>query len=308
MQHFTGNRFPKKAVFLTLFYCTLLQAFCTVLRIVFEYFINGNLHYAAMQTVIPTVLEFIGSIATFSGFAVVAYLVFLYGIRRGGEMTILLAVGYALVVFLVFYIGKLSFGFVSTALVAAVLVCVFLSWIKGGREVAVTVLLSFFLPYIGGIVILFSTTVVSAESLLSSLMYGFLNFGMDLLLLIIVARIAGIFRTRAIRRAGGSADISLGGRFLPGKNPVLNTFLTVDVLYTALALVQYIRNSVADISDYGLPVNGQEWANLIFPYLMLGIYFVLGYAVMAFVASRFEASFRASEEPEKEDPRPAPRR
>lgn len=296
MQYLTETRFRKRAALIALVACTVLQILSIVIRYVYQYSISGNISYGTWGNVISIAAEFIGYISVFSGYAVITYLVFLYGLRGGGEWTIALIAGYGLVYFLVFFIGDYLFGMIASALVAALLATVFLIWTKGCRGISALIFATMLIPYIGALLILFSTTVVSTEVLLTNIIYGFLNLGTDFLIVIIVARIADFFRKKAIQKGEGSADISIGGKFLPHGNPVLRAFLTADIVYAVIAVVSSVTETVNLLTEYGAPVNAGEWLTLLSPYLTLAVYFVVGYAVMVFIAARLEAAFILSDD------------
>lgn len=296
MQYLTETRFRKRAALIALVSCTALQIFSIVIRYIYQYSISGNIDYGTWGNVVSIAAEFIGFISVFSGYAVITYLIFLYGLKGGGEWTIALIAGYALVYFLVFFIGDFTFGVVASALVAALLAVVFLVWTKGCRGISALIFATMLVPYIGALLILFSTTVVSTEVLLTNIIYGFLNLGTDFLIIVIIARIADFFRKKAIQKGEGSADISIGGRLLPGGNPILRAFLAADIVYALVAAVSSVVETVDLLTEYGAPVNAGEWFTLLSPYLTLAVYFVVGYVVMVFIAVRLEAAFISSDD------------
>ena len=110
MQYLTETRFRKRAARIALVACTVLQILSIVIRYVYQYSISGNISYGTWGNVISIAAEFIGYISVFSGYAVITYLVFLYGLRGGGEWTIALIAGYGLVYFLVFLFGQRAAG------------------------------------------------------------------------------------------------------------------------------------------------------------------------------------------------------
>ncbi len=296
MQYLTETRFRKKAALIALVSCTVLQIFSIVIRYIYQYSVSGNISYGTWGSVISIAAEFIGYISVFSGYAVITYLVFLYGLRGGGEWTIALIAGYALVYFLVFFIGDFTFGVIASALITILLAAVYLIWTKGCRGISALIFATMLIPYIGALVILFSTTVVSAEMLLTNVIYGLLNLGTDFLIIIVIARIADFFRKKAIQKGEGTADISIGRKLLPHGNPVLRAFLTADIVYAAVAAVSAVIETADLLAEYGAPVSAGEWFTLLSPYLTLAVYFVVGYAVMVFIAIRLEAAFISSDD------------
>ncbi len=296
MQYFTEQRFRKRAAAITLISCTALQVIAAVMNYVYEYAVRGNSAFGIWGNVISTAAGFIGGAAVFSGYAAVVYFVFLYGLAGGGEWTVALIAGVALNSFLISFIGSVTYGIVTAPVAAAVVMTVFLIWTKGCRGIQTIIFASCLIPYIGATAILFATTVVSAESLTVNLIYAFINLGTDFIVLTVIARLANLIRTRAIRKDGGNTDISIGGNILPHGNPVLKTLLVADVLYFAVSAAGKLVDTIATLREYGAPVNRNEWFTLLSPYLTLVVWLVAGYAVMVFVATRFEKAFMLSQD------------
>lgn len=298
MQHITEKRFTGQSLRLVLLLCTLPQLLRIALNFIYEYFLYGNLHFEGTVTSLVTVAaDFLGTVSLFAGLAAVIYWVFLDGLREGGEWIIALIGAYGLAVLLLAVIEDPGFGVIAFSVTAAASLFVFFLWMKGNKKVAVAVTATLFLTVVGGMVILCTTTVPSVETLLTAVLYGLINFGLELLLFAMAARVAQAFRRRAIEKSDtGGADISIGHRLLPKGNPVLRTFLLVDGLYTLLLAISAVVNSVTLIAEYGLPVNAQEWFSLFEPYLELTVLFILGYAVMLFMAARLEHAFVAAED------------
>ena len=81
MQYLTEKLFRKKALLLALVSCTGLQILRAVINYIYEYSINGNYVYDSIGMVISIAAEFIGYISVFSGYGIIIYLVFLYGLK-----------------------------------------------------------------------------------------------------------------------------------------------------------------------------------------------------------------------------------
>ena len=77
---------------------------------------------------------------------------------------------------------------------------------------------------------------------------------------------------------------------------MLKTLLVADVLYFAVSAAGKLVDTVAMLREYGAPVNRNEWFTLLSPYLTLVVWLVAGYAVMVFVATRFEKAFMLSQD------------
>lgn len=296
MQHFTEQRFRKRAAVITLVSCAALQLIAAVMNYIYEYSVKGNSAFGLWGNIISVAADFIGGAAVFSGYAAVVYFVFLYGLAGGGEWTVALIAGVALNSFLINFIGSITYGMITAPVAAVIVMTVFLIWTKGCRGIQSIIFASYLIPYIGATAILFATTVVSAESLEVSFIYAFINLGTDFLVLAVVARLANLIRTRAIKKGDGNADISIGGNILPHGNPVLKTLLIADILYFAVSAAGKLVDTIATLREYGAPVNGNEWFTLLSPYLTLAVWLVAGYAVMVFIATRFEKAFMLSQD------------
>ncbi len=297
MQYVTEKKFTASALRFVLMFGTLPQVLRIVLNLVYEYFLYGNNKYdPALVSLVSVAADFLGVISLFASLAAVIYPVFLDGMREGGEWIIALVGAYGLAVLLLSVIEDPGFGVIAFSVSAAATLFAFFTWMKGNKRIAVAVTVTLFLSVVGGTVILLATAVPSADMLLSSILFGLINFGLELLLMDAAARIALGFRRRAIAKGGNGADISIGNRILPKGNPVLRCFLAVDGIYAVLLTVNSLVESISLLTEYGLPVNGQEWFSLFEPYLEIAVLFVLGYAVMLFMAARLENAFISAEE------------
>lgn len=296
MQYFTEKRFRKRAAAITLISCTALQLVAAVMNYIYEYSIRGNSAFGVWGSIISVASDFIGGAAAFAGYAAVVYFVFLYGLAEGGEWLIALIAGVALNSFLISFIGSIPYGLVTAPIAALIVMTVFLIWTKGCRGIQAIIFASNLIPYVGATAILFATTVVDAESLAVNTIYAFINLGTDFLVLTVVARLANMIRTRAIKHGNGNVDISMGGSILPHGNPVLKTLLVADILYFAVSAAGKLVDTVAMLREYGAPINRSEWFTLLSPYLTLVVWLVAGYAVMLFVATKFERAFMLSQD------------
>lgn len=296
MQYFTEKRFRKRAATITLVSCTVLQVIAVVMNYIYEYSVRGNSAFGVWGSIISVAADFIGGAAAFSGYAAVIYFVFLYGLAAGGEWLIALIAGVALNSFLISFIGSITYGIITAPIAALTVMTVFLIWTKGCRGIQAIIFGSNLIPYVGATAILFATTVVSAESLTVNTIYAFINLGTDFLVLTVVARLANLIRTRAIKRGNGNVDISIGGSILPHGNPVLKTLLVADILYFAVSAAGKLVDTISLLNEYGAPINKSEWFSLISPYLTLAVWLVAGYAIMLFVTTRFENAFMLSQD------------
>lgn len=290
MQYFTEKRFKKKAVMTVLLLCTLFSA----VRSAISFVLYGGVESELLNSVLSFVADSLGYFSVFAGYAIISYTVFLCGTRHAAEWLAAIIVGYGLSYFVILATGSIGFGLVLSVSVASVLATVLFMWLKSCRAVPAAIVITYFIPYVSALMLLTSAS-VSQEELVSSIIFEFMNLGFDILVLIIVMVISGIFRNRAILKGNGSADISLGNNFFPKDRPVLKAILTIDIVYTVIALINPIISAVEEISEYGMPVNSRDVQILVFPFVELIWSFVLGYIVMIFTARLMEKHFSNEE-------------
>ncbi|MBE6637527.1 MAG: hypothetical protein E7618_06980 [Ruminococcaceae bacterium] len=297
MQVLTEKRFTERALRLVLFLCVLPQCLRLFLNFFLEYEILGNLAYPdALVTALTLLAECLGTVSIFAGITAVVYTVFLYGLRAGGEWILALIGAYGLAALLLAVVEEPSFGVIVFTASAAVTIFALFLWLKGCFAPTIAVIVTLFLPTVGGLVIVLTTTVPSVDSLFLSILYALISIGYELLVLAVAARLASFFRARAIEKGGKSADISIGKRVLPKGNPVLTVLILVCTLYTLILCIDPLLYSIESISEYGWPVNAGEWFSLFSPYLERLIFFIVGYVVMLFTAGRMETAFLHSQD------------
>ncbi len=297
MQALTEPRFTARAVRTVLLLSTLPQLLRFVLNFLLEYVLYGNRDVSeTASTVLSAAASFLGTVSLCAGWGALIYLVFLFGIGRGGEWLIAMIGVYVLSLLLLSVVESAVFGFAAFALSAGFTVSMLFVWMKNGRRPLVWIAATPLLSVIGGYLIFCATTRPTAAGKMSALAYGFLNFALEMLLTAVAARIAGLFRRRAVSGAGRTADIAIGGRILPGKHPVLRSFVLTDLLYVLILTASALAETVPLVAEYGWPVNGAEWFSLFRPYLEAAVFFLVGYAVMVFTTVRLEAAFLLSEE------------
>ncbi len=291
----TKNAFAGKALILTLLLSTLPRLLRILLDFLNEYVFRGNLNYSeALVSTVTMASRFLGTVSLFAGLAAVIYLAFLGGVRRGGEWVLALIAGYGISVLVLSLTPDVGLGAVLFSLSVAAILTAILLWLKEGRAVAVTVVITLSLSVFGGLFILIATTVPTLDELLEGSLYGLINLGLELLLMAVALCVAGWLRRRAVRKGGDSADIRIGARILPKGNPVLVTFLLVDALYTLLLVIGAVSDILTWIENYDLPVNGAEWLSLLSPLMVYAVLFLVAYAVMLFTAGRLESAYLAS--------------
>ena len=296
MQAITDKRFTDRALKTVLLLCTLPQLLRIAVNFFLQYEVAGNMAYpAALETVLLLLAEFLGTVSVFAGFAAVVYPVFLYGLKAGGEWILALVGAYGLAALLLYVVESPDFGVIVFAASASLTVFALVLWLKGCLPPVITVVVTLFLPLVGGLVIVCTTTVPSVDSLFLSILYALISVGWELLVLAAAARLASFFRARAIEKGGKHADISIGKRIFPHGNPVLGVLCLVGAVYTLILCIDPLLYSVELVREYGWPVNAGEWFSLFSPYLERLIFFLVGYAVMLFTAGRLEHAFLRSQ-------------
>ena len=91
-------------------------------------------------------------------------------------------------------------------------------------------------------------------------------------------------------------ELSLTGKLISVKNPVMLSMLIFDALYIILSLIQPTVEIIDNLNEYGPPVNSAEWMSIIGVYIEYLIIFVIGYASMRFAAGLIEGAYSCSEE------------
>ena len=114
------------------------------------------------------------------------------------------------------------------------------------------------------------------------LLNAVLNAVIFLLLFFAVFAIALVVRIRwpmNEKNNGIPVGAPIGGKVFSLKHPSLRTLLFTALLYFAVALAQAIPSTVADFSEYGLPMNMNELVYILDPYVTSILYFFIGYFV-----------------------------
>lgn len=296
MNYPTEQRFSRRATRWVLLLATLPQALRILLNFIYAYEVEGNVTYRGIGTVLTYGVEFLGPVSFFAGLGAVIYLTFLYGMHEGGEWILALYGAYGLAYLLLYVTEHYTFGVGSYVFVATATLFAVFAWLKGGRRPMAYVTATLLLPIFGGMLILFTTTVPSVDVVLQNALYAMANLAFEVLLFATAGRLANAIRCRVLEKNDKSVDIALGRRLFPWQNPILTTFAVVDLLYVLLLSIDRVQFTVASVTEYGWPVNTEEWVSFFYPYLELVALFVVGYAMMLLMAGRLESSFLLSNE------------
>ena len=92
------------------------------------------------------------------------------------------------------------------------------------------------------------------------------------------------------------AEVSLTGKLISVKNPVMLSMIIFDALYIILSLISPTVEIIDNLLEYGPPVNTAEWMSIIGVYAEYLIIFVIGYASMRFTAGLVENAYASAEE------------
>ena len=115
------------------------------------------------------------------------------------------------------------------------------------------------------------------------LVNALLNCIIFILLLLAVFAIAAVVRVRwqmNEKNKGIPVSAPLDGSIFSLKHPSLRVILFSSLLYFSAALLQAIPVTAADFSEYGLPMNMNEFVYIVEPYLSAVLFFFIGYFVM----------------------------
>lgn len=292
MDYFYKKSFGKKACGIIILLCLLPQLLRIILSCVYVHEISGNIAY---QTWVGELCyygaDILGKLSFFSVFGCVIYLVFLCGMKRGGELTILYAGFYIASYFVLSEISDYTLGTVLFGITALLCVLtVVLSSLHGRGAVAAAVI-TLSVPILGGVIQIYASGVPSADDILYGIFYGVANYSFELLLLLIVCRLANLFRSRRQRR--GEEAFSVSGMLISFKNPVMLTMVIFDGIFVLLSAISPTVSIVENLIEYGPPVNASEWMSIISVYAELVIIFVIGYIAMRLAAGIIERAYRA---------------
>ena len=213
------------------------------------------------------------------------------GLKGGGE-TALLVIGLYIALYYIQSALSITAFTLSVFVISAVMTAlvIILSARKNKRAFALaTAILT--VPILGGIVQLYASSVIpSADDIVFLVSYALANVIFELLFILVACRTSSFLNDKM---TGG---ISLTGKLVSAKNPVMLTMLVFDALYIVLSLIQPTVEIVQNLIEYGPPVNSSEWMSIIGVYVEYVIIFVIGYASMRFTAGLIENTYTRAEE------------
>lgn len=289
MEHFNTKSFRKNACGIILLLCLLPQLLRIILSCVYVHEISGNVAY---QTWVGELCyygaDILGKLSFFSIFGCVIYLVFLCGMKRGGELTILYAGFYISSYFVLSVISNYTLGTVLFGITA--LLCVFtvvLSSLRF-RGAIIAAVITLGVPILGGVIQMYASGIPSDDDILYGVFYGVANYCFEVLLLLAVCRLANLFRSKRTDEA-----LSVSGTLISFKNPVMLTMVIFDGVFVLLSAISPTVSIIDNLMEYGPPVNLSEWMSIISVYAELAVVFVIGYIAMRFAAGRIESAYRA---------------
>ncbi len=286
MEHFNSKSFRKNACGIILLLCLLPQVLRIILSCVYVHEISGNVAYQSwVGELCYYGADILGKLSFFSIFGCVIYLVFLCGMKRGGELTVLYAGFYIASYFVLSVISDYTLGTAFFGITA--LLCVFTVVLSSLRfkGAIITAVVTLGVPILGGVIQMYASGVPSDDDILYGVFYGVANYAFEILLLLIVCRLANIFRNRKAEQ-----KISVSGTLISFKNPVMLTMIIFDFVFVILSAISPTVNIVDNLIEYGPPVNASEWMSIISVYVELAVVFVIGYIAMRFAASRIESA------------------
>ncbi len=292
MDFISEKRAEKRVRLLILLLCLLPQLLRIILSCIYEYEVAGNLMYPTLVGDICLYgADILGQFSFFSILGSLIYLSARNGLNGGGELAILIIGLYIALYFLQGAISNTAVTFVIFVFSAVMTALgIILSAKKNrGAHLLASVILA--VPIIGGIVQIYASSVVpTADDIVFLISYAAMNLVFELLFILVACRTAKFLNEKMI------GELSLTGKLVSAKNPVLLTMLVFDALYVILSLIQPTAEIVENLSEYGPPVNSSEWMSIIGVYLEYLIIFVIGYASMRFAAGLIEGAYSRSEE------------
>ena len=284
MEHFNSKSFRKNACGTVLLLGLVPQVLRIILSCVYVHEISGNVAYQSwVGELCYYGADILGKLSFFSVFGCAIYLVFLCGMKSGGELTVLYAGFYIISYFVLSVISSYILGTVLFG--ATALLCVFTVVLSSLRfkGAIIAAVLTLGVPILGGIIQMYASGVPSDDDILKGVFYGVANYCLEILMLLIVCRLANIFRNRS-REEGPSVS----GRLISFKNPVMLIMIIFDLAFVILSAISPTVSIVKNLMEYGPPVNSAEWMSIISVYAELAVVFVIGYIAMRFAAGCIE--------------------
>lgn len=286
MEHFNTKSFRKKVCGIIMLLCLLPQVLRIILNCVYVHEISGNVAYDAwVGDLCCYGADILGKLSFFSIFGCAVYLVFLCGMTGGGELTILYAGFYIASYFVLSVISNYTLGTVLFGITAflCVLTAVICSPLFRGAMLTGAITLG--VPILGGVIQMYASGVPSDDDILYGVFYGVANYAFEILLFLIVCRLANLFKNRKAEK-----KISVSGTLVSFKNPVMLTMIIFDLVFVLLSAISPTVSIIENLMEYGPPVNTSEWMSIISVYVELAVVFVIGYIAMRFAASRIESA------------------
>lgn len=154
---------------------------------------------------------------------------------------------------------------------------------KGSLGMLALNVLSALIPYCAAFVTVYLTTVNPAADLPYMLLYGALNFSIDLVMLATLATVAAATAhiNRVVKKLSDTPGVKL---FKLG-------CAWSAIIFALAGLIQNSVQTVVNIMDYGAPTSFNDYYALISPYLTLAVYAILG-AFIAWFAGTLGLSLR----------------
>ncbi|MBQ8255232.1 MAG: hypothetical protein IJY94_07005 [Clostridia bacterium] len=292
MDFISEKKAERRIGLLILLLCLLPQLLRVALSCIYEYEVAGNYMYPTL--VGDLCLYGADILGQFSFFSILGSLIYMSarnGLKGGGE-TALLVIGLYIALYYIQSALSITAFTLSVFVISAVMTAlvIILSARKNKRAFALaTAILT--VPILGGIVQLYASSVIpSADDIVFLVSYALANVIFELLFILVACRTSSFLNDKM---TGG---ISLTGKLVSAKNPVMLTMLVFDALYIVLSLIQPTVEIVQNLIEYGPPVNSSEWMSIIGVYVEYVIIFVIGYASMRFTAGLIENTYTRAEE------------
>jgi|GEM_PF-1004899 hypothetical protein len=133
------------------------------------------------------------------------------------------------------------------------------------------------IPYGAAILTVYITTSDPSSNLPYMLLYGVLNFAMDLVMFAAILGVAAV--TAKVAKIAGKHDV------LPQLKLFKLGCIWSAVIFFVSGLIQNIGTTISDIIDYGSPTSANDYIYIIIPYLTLIVYTVIGVFIAWFTGT-----------------------
>ncbi len=295
MQYYIEKKLGRKMAISAFILCTLSQLICSAAQYLRIYMMTVS-SSELLVSIAAFGADFFGKISVLSSFAIIAYLVFIYGLDSGTGWLACEIVGIALMLGICSLVDSFVFDSLLLLFCASIIAALLNLRLRRQKKVYAVILTSAIPPLVSGIAMLYTlgNAAPTVDQLFESIFIFLQDKCLFILLITASATIALIFKNRAVERGSGMAEIGISGKLLPNGNPLLWALLFIDIMFflynIALSVITVYQMTISEIIYYG-------WISIAVNYFVIPvIYLVAGYVIMWLVALHFERLFVSADD------------